>query len=79
MSSREDRAYLEKLKKRYRTTGKREKKVILDEFTKTAGYTRKHAIHLLRGTYRHKRIAAIGDGSQTDSALVTLSFFVLKF
>lgn len=26
---------------------------MLDEFTKTTGYTRKHAIHLLRGKYKH--------------------------
>ncbi len=47
-------AYLNKLKTRYRIASKTGKGIILDEFTKTTGYTRKHAIHILCGTYRHK-------------------------
>ncbi len=46
--------YLTELKARYERAFKSEKQTMLDEFTKTTGYTRKHAIHLLRGTYRHK-------------------------
>ena len=47
-------AYLAELKARYNESSKSEKILMLDEFTKTTGYTRKHAIHLLRGRYRHK-------------------------
>ena len=46
--------YLTELKARYSFASKSEKQIMLDEFTKTTGYTRKHAIHLLRGIYRHK-------------------------
>lgn len=46
--------YLTELKVRYSFASKSEKQTILDEFTKTTGYTRKHAIHLLRGKYKHK-------------------------
>lgn len=45
--------YLTKLKARYKNASKLEKQTMLDEFTKTTGYTRKHAIHLLRGKYKH--------------------------
>ena len=55
MPKKETKAYLDKLKQRYDHSTKNEKQVILDEFTKTAGYTRKHAIHLLCGTYKHKQ------------------------
>src|SRR5260370_6062609 len=47
-------AYLIELKVRYNESSKSEKILMLNEFTKTTGYTRKHAIHLLRGIYRHK-------------------------
>lgn len=47
-------AYLTELTARYKESSKSEKILMLDEFTKTTGYTRKHAIHLLRGRYRHK-------------------------
>lgn len=46
--------YLKQLRRRYKKARKSEKTIILDELTKTAGYTRKHAIHLLCGTYKHK-------------------------
>ena len=47
--------YLRELKKRYQKSSKKEKIIILDEFTQTTGYHRKHAIDLLRGTYKpHK-------------------------
>lgn len=55
MLKKETKAYLDKLKQRYGYATKNEKQVILDEFTKTTGYTRKHAIHLLCGTYKHKQ------------------------
>ncbi|PIY95074.1 MAG: transposase, partial [Candidatus Levybacteria bacterium CG_4_10_14_0_8_um_filter_35_23] len=47
-------AYLKELQARYKTAFKGEKSIVLDEFTKTTGYTRKHAIHLLCGSYQHK-------------------------
>jgi len=46
--------YLTELKARYSFATKSEKQTMLDEFTKTTGYTRKHAIHLLRGKYKHR-------------------------
>src|SRR5271165_514526 len=45
--------YLTKLKARYERASKPEKQTMLDEFTKTTGFTRKYAIHLLRGKYKH--------------------------
>jgi hypothetical protein len=45
--------YLTELKARYEKASKVEKVTMLDEFTKTTGYTRKHAIHLWRGKYKH--------------------------
>lgn len=45
--SRADNKYLELLRSRYRAASKTEKGVILDEFVKTTGYSRKHAIALL--------------------------------
>jgi hypothetical protein len=54
MQKRHDKTYLLQLKKRYQKTRKTEKKIILDEFTKTTGYDRKHAGKLIRGNYKHK-------------------------
>lgn len=45
--------YLSSLKKRYAKAGKKEKMLILDEYTKTTGHERKYAIKLLRGWYTH--------------------------
>lgn len=49
----ESEVYLFSLKKRYEKAGKKEKAIILDEFTKTTGHERKYAIKLLRGWYTH--------------------------
>jgi hypothetical protein len=46
--------YLAELRRRYRHSTKPERSTILDEFVKTSGYHRKHAITLLRGNYRHR-------------------------
>lgn len=54
MEKRHDKTYLLQLQKRYQKTRKAEKKIILDEFTKTTGYDRKHAGKLIRGSYKHK-------------------------
>ena len=49
--------YFRELKNRYKKSSKGQKKVILDEFTQTTGYHRKHAIDLLRGNYnKHKGV-----------------------
>ena len=45
--------YFRELKIRYKKARKRQKKIILDEFTQTTGYHRKHAIDLLTGSYKH--------------------------
>ena len=47
--------YFRQLKTRYRKSSKKGKKVILDEFTQTTGYHRKHAIDLLRGSYKQHK------------------------
>ena len=44
--------YFRELKIRYKKATKRQKKTILDEFTQTTGYHRKHAIDLLTGNYK---------------------------
>ncbi len=49
----ESEVYLSSLKKRYEKAGKKEKAIILDEFTKTTGHERKYAIKLLKGWYTH--------------------------
>lgn len=46
--------YLRTLKRRYRDARKKERGAILDEFVKTSGYHRKHAIALLRGKRIHR-------------------------
>lgn len=43
--------YFRELKKRYQTSSKGQKRIILDEFTQTTGYHRKHAVVLLKGSY----------------------------
>lgn len=55
IATREEKTYLGKLKQRYRRAGKKEKQLMLDEFTKTTKYTRKHAIHLLTGNYQYTK------------------------
>jgi hypothetical protein len=56
MSGKSKREYLEKIRWRYAHSGKRAKSKILDEFCAVCGYSRKHAIKLLRGRVgRRKR------------------------
>ena len=54
--SRTDDKYLGQLQNRYRQASRRERSVILDEFIKTTGYHRKHAIAVLNG--QRKRVQA---------------------
>jgi len=52
--SRTDDPYLGQLQARYRKASKKEKSAILDEFVKTTGYHRKHAMAVLNG--RRERV-----------------------
>ena len=54
--SRTDDKYLKQLQARYREASKKERGAILDEFVKTTGYHRKHAIGVLNG----RRVRAQG-------------------
>jgi hypothetical protein len=47
-----DAEYLAELRRRYRHSHRPARSIILDEFVKTTGYHRKHAIALLSGAYR---------------------------
>jgi hypothetical protein len=49
-----DDKYLKQLQSRYRRASRKERSVILDEFVKTTGYHRKHAIAVLNG--RRERV-----------------------
>jgi hypothetical protein len=53
--SRTDGKYLKQLQTRYRKASRKERSTILDEFVKTTGYHRKHAIAVLNG--RRKRVS----------------------
>jgi hypothetical protein len=53
MSQTDDR-YLKQLQARYRRASKKDKTIILDEYVKTTGYHRKHAIAVLNG--RRERV-----------------------
>lgn len=52
--SRTDDKYLSRLQARYRKASRKERTAILDEFVKTTGYHRKHAISVLNG--RRERV-----------------------
>jgi hypothetical protein len=54
LMSRRDDKYLKQLQARYRKASKKERTAILDEFVKTTGYHRKHAIAVLNG--RRERV-----------------------
>lgn len=53
MKRKHHKEYLVQLQKRYRKARKTERIIILDEFTKTTDYDRKHAGKLLRGNYKY--------------------------
>lgn len=53
--SRSDEKYVQQLKARYRKARKKEKSQILDEFVRTTGYHRKHAVAVLNG--RRERVS----------------------
>jgi len=52
---RTDDQYLKRLQARHRKASRKERSVILDEFVKTTGYHRKHAIAVLNG--RRERVS----------------------
>ena len=53
--SRTDEKYFKLLRARYRKASRKERSTILDEFVKTTGYHRKHAIALLNGRRRRSQ------------------------
>ena len=53
--SRTNDKYRKQLRVRYRKASKKKRSVILDEFIKTTGYHRKHAIAVLNG--RRRRVS----------------------
>jgi hypothetical protein len=53
--SRTDSKYLNQLRRRYCRASKKERTAILDEFVKTTGYHRKHAIGVLNGRRARKQ------------------------
>ncbi|MDO8570309.1 MAG: hypothetical protein Q7R97_01870 [Candidatus Daviesbacteria bacterium] len=53
MMTKADKKYLSQLKIRYKKANKPQRIIILDEFTKTAGYDRSHAGKLLRSRYQY--------------------------
>jgi hypothetical protein len=57
--SRTDDKYLGQLQARYRKASRQERSAILDEFVKTTGYHRKHAIAVLNG--RRERASGLSD------------------
>ena len=76
-----DDVYLRLLQARYRKAGKKEKSRILDEFAKTTGYHRKHAMALLngrrgrvRGPIRHPRRAQYG-AEEADALAILAALF----
>ena len=50
--------YLRAIYERYRTAGRKSKKVILSEFCTNTGYNRKYAIRLLNGPHPEKQRSA---------------------
>jgi transposase InsO family protein len=55
MVSQSKREYLARIKDRYRHAGRKNKKLILDEFCKVCGHHRKHAIRLLNSDGRRRK------------------------
>lgn len=76
--SRTDDKYLQQLQARYRKASREERSVILDEFVKTTGYHRKHAIAVLNGRRRRvsspiRRPRRKTYGSEVGNALVIVA------
>jgi hypothetical protein len=79
--SQTDEKYLAQLRARYRKASKKERSVILDEYTKTSGYHRKYAIGVLRGKrkqaqhpIRRPRRAIYGD-AEARALLILAELF----
>lgn len=79
--SRTDDKYLKQLRARYRKGSKKERSTILDEFVKTTGYHRKHAIAVLNG--RRERVSgpirrprrAVYGAEEVDALVVVAELF----
>lgn len=80
------RKYLNQLKLRYKKARKSQKKIILNEFTNTLGYERKHAIKLLNGKYhyitgvihKHHRIYTKDDADTLEQVCELLGWICSK-
>ena len=78
---RTDDRYLAQLKSRYRKASKKERSAILDDFVKTTGYHRKHAIAVLNG--RRERVQGpirrprrrVYGAEETDALAVLATLF----
>jgi hypothetical protein len=73
-----DDKYIDRLRARYRKGGKKERTAILDEYVKTTGYHRKHAIRVLgrkqsRASGPVRRARKRTYGAEEAQALLTLS------
>lgn len=55
MTIKHRRAYLEAIRERYQNAPKKQKTIILDEFTQTCRYSRKYAIRILNGQVEPRR------------------------
>jgi hypothetical protein len=70
--------YLKQLRARYRKASRKERSAILDEFVKTTGYHRKHAIAVLNGRRERvpgpiRRPRRRGYGAEEADAIATLA------
>jgi hypothetical protein len=61
LNMKEKKAVTQEYKPRYQKASKKDKKVLLDEFTRLTGYHRKYAVRLL-GTKPVKQVIIYGDG-----------------
>ena len=58
MSPLAKREYLRKIRNRYKNASKKEKKLILDEFSKVCSYNRKYAIRLINSKFSAEKSPA---------------------
>jgi hypothetical protein len=58
------REYAEALRERYHKASRKEKALILEEFTRITGYHRKSAIRLLRGLGKERALSRRGRSKQ---------------
>lgn len=76
MSKKSRREYLISIKKRYKTSIRSDKKIILDEFCNSCGYNRKYAIRILNSTTKNKPLDKIVRKKKYDNE--ELKSFIIK-